>query len=396
MQANSKLQHINSAGKYGKVRRASYNHIGIGQKDEEVELSLTDDQNMVASENPPYLLAKYGNGSCFNLGGDQNVNIILTKDGYDMTIYGSGYQGISARYVSNAILQGDSAKAKGIVPQLLGFNGNESSLTLDTQVKEYADDDFHAAAVGGVYNLLRIETKKTCTIQKLALQGKKDAKGVVSGGVSLQYYDAAGNQVDSATEYTFKNNVDVGGFAGTTSSISAIASRSSASVNFSNVELKNMNIVGSVNAGGLIGSSGREAPSTKPINYRPYDIALLLQPELNNRSSIGISIIDSKYDGITIDAFNAVGGFVGYLDNNDTEIESTLVTNNEITVGNGSKIGTNKAAIYAGGVFGYIKTKIKVNAKATGKAVLQDIQITAKPSTSGFWMGRWSHWYDRW
>ena len=90
---------------------------------------------MVASENPPYLLAKYGNGSCFNLGGDQNVNIILTKDGYDMTIYGSGYQGISARYVSNAILQGDSAKAKGIVPQLLGFNGNESSLTLDTQVK---------------------------------------------------------------------------------------------------------------------------------------------------------------------------------------------------------------------------------------------------------------------
>ena len=187
------------------------------------------------------------------------------------------------------------------MPQLLGFNGNESSLTLDTQVKEYADDDFHAAAVGGVYNLLRIETKKTCTIQKLALQGKKDAKGVVSGGVSLQYYDAAGNQVDSATEYTFKNNVDVGGFAGTTSSISAIASRSSASVNFSNVELKNMNIVGSVNAGGLIGSSGREAPSTKPINYRPYDIALLLQPELNNRSSIGISIIDSKYDGITIE-----------------------------------------------------------------------------------------------
>lgn len=380
--ANSKTTTYKFGGKYGKVRRASYNHIGIGQKDEEVELSLTDDQNMVASENPPYLLAKYGNGSCFNLGGDQNVNIILTKDGYDMTIYGSGYQGISARYVSNAILQGDSAKAKGIVPQLLGFNGNESSLTLDTQVKEYADDDFHAAAVGGVYNLLRIETKKTCTIQKLALQGKKDAKGVVSGGVSLQYYDAAGNQVDSATEYTFKNNVDVGGFAGTTSSISAIASRSSASVNFSNVELKNMNIVGSVNAGGLIGSSGREAPSTKPINYRPYDIALLLQPELNNRSSIGISIIDSKYDGITIDAFNAVGGFVGYLDNNDTEIESTLVTNNEITVGNGSKIGTNKAAIYAGGVFGYIKTKIKVNAKATGKAVLQDIQITAKPSTS--------------
>lgn len=46
------------------------------------------------------------------------------------------------------------------MPQLLGFNGNESSLTLDTQVKEYADDDFHAAAVGGVYNLLRIETKK--------------------------------------------------------------------------------------------------------------------------------------------------------------------------------------------------------------------------------------------
>ena len=95
--ANSKTTTYKFGGKYGKVRRASYNHIGIGQKDEEVELSLTDDQNMVASENPPYLLAKYGNGSCFNLGGDQNVNIILTKDGYDMTIYGSGYQGISAR-----------------------------------------------------------------------------------------------------------------------------------------------------------------------------------------------------------------------------------------------------------------------------------------------------------
>lgn len=48
------------------------------------------------------------------------------------------------------------------------MDGNGSTLILDTTVKEYADDDFHSASIGGVFNLLR--PGKTTTISNLTLQ----------------------------------------------------------------------------------------------------------------------------------------------------------------------------------------------------------------------------------
>lgn len=86
------------------------------------------------------------------------------------------------------------------------MDGSGSALILDTTVKEYADDDFHSASIGGVFNLLR--PGKTTTISNLTLQGS-NSTGTVSGGVALKYYTAEGEEIESPSDdwNTYKSNV---------------------------------------------------------------------------------------------------------------------------------------------------------------------------------------------
>ena len=386
------LSSYSFGGAYGKVRKASYTHIGEGEDDNDVQLANSDDQKIASGNNLPYLLNQYGNAECFSISSTLGIQINLKKATYDMAAYGSGYQGIAARYVSNAILKETSPNAAGIVPELGGMNGNESILILDTQVKEYADDDFHAASVGGVWNLLRLSNNSKGTIQNLTIQGKQNTDGTTSGGVNLQYYDSIGDKTDTASGWdtTFSGNVDVGGFAGTTSSISAQTSSSSATVTFSNIKIQDMNIKGPNNAGGLLGSSGRTF--TKTVGYTVSDIARLLEPEKEKRMSAGIAVENSCYSKITVDATNAVGGFVGYVDSNDSvDVSSSLsVTRADITtVGRDATLGNEKSVLYAGGAFGYIKTKVYANTASNETvtyqdAVLEGVKISAKRAAGGF------------
>ena len=53
------------------------------------------------------------------------------------------------------------------------------------QVNEYVDDDYHAASVGGVFNLLRVG-KSGCSVSNLTINGNS------TGFVSLRYYTSGG------------------------------------------------------------------------------------------------------------------------------------------------------------------------------------------------------------
>ena len=380
-------------GAYGKVRKASYTHIGKGEDDNDVQLANSDDQKIASGNNLPYLLNQYGNAGCFSISSTSGIQINLKNATYDMSAYGSGYQGIAARYVSNAVLNGNAPDAKGIVPVLKEMDGNGSTLILNTQVKEYADDDFHSASVGGVWNLLRLSKGSTGTIQNLTIQGEKNTDGTVSGGVALKYYTSDGSETtDTSTWSIFNKSVDVGGIAGATSNISAGSNADSAQIVFNNVQIQDMDIEGPNNAGGLLGSSGRTVPETKPTNYVVNDIAILLEPTSGNRISAGVSVTNSQYNKITVDATNAVGGFVGYVDSNDSvDVSSSLsVTRADITtVGKDATLGNEKSVLYAGGAFGYIKTKVYANTvlnetETYQDAVLEEVNISAKRAAGGF------------
>ena len=352
-QTSDKKTTYTFAGSYGKIRNAAYSNIGEVVSGNEATSVNNDELKVPGSSNLPYLLQKYcgANGSIFNLSESSN-SIVLNKGTYDMTVYGSGYQGLTARYASSAILQESSPYAKGIVPELASFNGNDSTIILNMQVNEYVDDDYHAASVGGVFNLLRVGTGG-CSVSNLTLDGK------TTGSISLRYYTSGGTETSASDNMSYKNSVGVGGFAGATSSISAGSYRDiSAGAKFSGICIQNLNIYGSQNAGGLLGCAKKTVRTNK--NTAATGIALLLEPG-SKETSIGSQIENSSYKNISVTAPTAAGGFVGYIDN---DAKSSLVNTDttEMIVGQASQIGTTEnVPTYAGGAFGYIKASLYVN-----------------------------------
>ena len=342
------------AGSYGKIRNAAYSNIGEGVSGNEATSVNNDELKVPGSSNLPYLIQKYcsANGSVFNLSESSGKSIVLNNGTYDMTIYGSGYQGLTARYASSAILSGASPNAKGIVPELASFNGNDNTIILNMQVNEYVDDDYHAASVGGVFNLLRVG-KSGCSVSNLTINGNS------TGFVSLRYYTSGGAETSADENILYKNSVGIGGFAGATSSISAGNDKDfSASAKFAGISIQNLKIYGPQNAGGLLGSAKKTVRTNK--NIAATGIALLLEPD-SKAASIGSQIENSSYKNISVTAPTAAGGFVGYIDN---DAESSLVNTDtaEMIVGQASQIGTTEnVPTYAGGAFGYIKASLYVN-----------------------------------
>ena len=377
----------NLGGKYGKVRNAAYSAIGKNPDATESQLSQADDQIVPGTGCLPYLISKYcGNAeNWFNL---SSVNISLKKNtssvDFDMTTFKNGYQGLTGRYASNAIMSGEGVDAGGVVPELFSFNGNGNTLTLNVQVNEYVDDDFHAASVGGVFNLLRVGTSNG-TVSNLTIDGTN---------VSLVYYCADGTSTKDTSNILYKESIGVGGFAGATSSLSATTVNFSTYVEYNNVSVENLTISGPQNAGGLLGSSKNSVKVNK--TDRATGIALMLEPNYNT-VSVGTKITNSVLDSITVVAPYAVGGFVGYIDNDSTNSLSTKSTDTgtvraEFIVGNSLTIGKEEnIPTYAGGAFGYVKaSNLYVNADSKGVAenavdsVVHGVSINASQYAGGF------------
>ena len=376
-------------GGYGKVRNATYENIGGSESTIDFTTSVLDDTATPGKENTPYLITQYGSSDLFNLAVlDRTTGgAVLEFSGknMDMSVYGSSYQGISARYASNAVASSknknsnNGMKAAGVVPMIQRINGNGTVITLATLVKEYADDDFHAASAGGVFNLLS-PASASCSISNLKLQGKS-----AYSGVELRYYTSDGTPTESAdTGWAYKSNIGVGSFAG--SSSGALSEYNSykwynAGISFEHVTFKNMKVKSPASAGGLIGNLGRRAPLGRGTNATVADdIAILIQPNPGEQTTyVSCSFTNCRYSNLTVQGKEVAGGFCGYIDGKIPLLKSSLtVTEDDFYVGKDSSITASADDSLAGGLFGYVRRNVAVNA-ATGvkTAKWQSVDVTA-------------------
>ena len=399
-------------GIYGKIRNASYEYVGKTDNNaaEDFKKSIKDDTLVPAEGNAPYLITKYSNRETFLVAGYSNGNRnkvdfqLSSNSTYDMKEYGNGYQGISARYLSNAVNAGSNVLGTVYVkPFVKGFNGNGSTIKVEMQMKEYADDDFHGISFGGVFNLIWAAKATELTDKVLARNLTID-----DSTISMSYCNEDGTAISGDSNMSTEQGkycVGVGGFAGN-SAQNSLGNDENASYVFQHIEISNSDFTGPISAGGLMGSAGL---GNSDVNR---GVGQLLNVSKNggdnNRNNFGVNLVNCQYDNLSVTAKYAAGGMVGGLfcnqkgisfDTKDSVRSSVSVTEEAYkTVGQNSSIvidNTNTTIDKcAGGIFGAVATALYVNDKSLSisgvyqntdrtlyTACLQDITIrNLKPS----------------
>lgn len=377
-------------GKYGKVRNASYNK--IGENDADAILAEIEEQKLPGSENLPYLIQKYCNNNpgIFSLSTNSAMEINLSaNEKFDMTGYENGYQGISARYVSNAIQgyeQEDTSAAnhpEAIIPKLKSFNGNGRTLTMNIKVREYKDDDFHAASVGGVFNVLRVSADGS--ISNLIID--KNSSNT-NPGISLEYYDKEGQTAEADDKWTSNKEVGVGGLAG--SLVGYTSENANRNITIEKIQLNGLKINSPASAGGIVGNTGKPIVDKNNNN----DISVLLQPQ-DSQIAYGVAFNDCSYKDIEMQGKYAAGGFAGYIGNKEQNPRSsvngdgfTQKTLTRANMGENSTISATDTSSWAGGLFGYVETRMFINMTDEGEkkntqAVLQGVSVSAGTAVGG-------------
>lgn len=367
-------------GEYGKVRNAVYDSIGANAEPGDFNTAVKDDQTKPSDSNTPVLITKYAEKDLFNMavlsattGG---ATLTFPKDGtLDMSVYKSSYQGISARYVSNAVTSNTETKAAGIVPLIQGVSGNGTEIIFDMNVKEYADDDFHAASVGGVFNLFA-PVSGTCNVTNLTFTGKTGADPKT--GVQLQYYKSNGEVTAQApNSWSSRSFVGVGSFAG--SSAGTLTPKwYSVNVNFDSVKFENMTIQSPAVAGGLIGNIARIYTPTS-------DIGILLQPYGNEWTVYPYNTFTNcSFSNLTVRGQEKAGGFCGYIDGKVANQNNLNVTTQNFIVGQDSIISAALKDSCAGGLFGYARRGVAVNTgNGTYTAIWENVNVEAGQYSGG-------------
>lgn len=386
-------------GKYGKVRNVLYS--AIGNVDNDAITSITEDRNVPGADNLPYLIKAYcgESTSIFSSLTADNLEIVLSNkaDTFDMTSYQNGYQGIGARYVSNAVRgTNGSNNPEGVIPEVKSFNGNNKNVTVDMQVSEYADDDYPAASVGGIFNVVRVsdnETLSNVIIQQStnSISTQEDAdtseETKTIAGISLTYYNSDGEKGD--TSCNNKKEVGLGGFAG--SLVGYTAKNASRDITVSGIRVSNLTIDSPASVGGIFGNVG------KPAERKNSNIAILLQPQ-DSQMTYGVAFNNCSYQNLNVTGKYAAGGFAGYIGGCDTKSNGNLSvnpattvsgqTNNQIS-GQNSTISATYNAFIAGGLFGYVKTRLFINMTENGetdnskKTILENVGVSAKSIVGG-------------
>ena len=374
-------------GEYGKVRNAAYDSIGANTKPNDFDTAVKDDQTAPSDSNTPVLITKYAEKDLFNMavlnattGG---ATLTFPNDGtLDMSVYRSSYQGVSARYVSNAVTSKNEktgkteTKAAGIVPLIQGVSGNGTKIIFDMNVKEYADDDFHAASVGGVFNLFA-PVNGTCNVANLTFTGKTGT--AVNFGVQLHYYTSAGVETAQASNsWGNRGFVGVGSFCG--SSAGTLTSNwYRAYVKFDSVKFENMTIQSPAVAGGLIGNIARIYTSTT-------DIGILLQPYGNQLTVYPFNTFTNcSFRNLTVRGQDNAGGFCGCIDGKVDNQNNLNVTTQNLIVGQDSTISAIQNNSSAGGLFGYARRGVAINTVSgtTYPAIWENVNVEAGQYSGG-------------
>ena len=378
-------------GEYGKVRNAAYDSIGANEKPEDFNTAVKDDQTApIVNEsviNTPVLITKYADKDLFNMAvldektRTEGATLTFPNNGtLDMSVYKSSYQGISARYVSNAVTSNTETKAAGIVPLIQGVSGNGTKIIFDMNVKEYADDDFHAASVGGMFNIFAPVNKScTCNVANLTFTGKAGTDSNKTG-VQLQYYTSNGEKTAQASNLGQKlgSCVGVGSFVGSTAGTLA-PSYYEAYVNFNSVKFENMIIQSPAVAGGLIGNIARiYTPTT--------NIGILLQPYGNEQTVYPYNTFTNcSFSNLTVRGQENAGGFCGCIDGKVSNQNNLNVTTQNFIVGQDSTISAIQNDSSAGGLFGYARRGVAINTVngTTYTAIWENVNVEAGKYSGG-------------
>lgn len=393
--------------RYGKVRNAQYAAVGNPAEAAKGDfaISINDDLKAPGNQeyqgplngedgqdiNSPYLVKKYATdwrtgyvcamGVC---GMDLEFEQGKTHD-YDMRKYGSGFLGLSGRYYSNACATDKKANDKDfITPGIATVNGNGATIKVSNNAREYVDDDYCVAGVGGLFSTIKFYSN---AFNKGSIEANDNANvnnlNFSDCNISLTYVSSTGVEQSKSTSNENSGSVGVGCLAGSTANQGG--SGEVAYGVFKNVGISNSTVVGGCTSGGLIGSAGLMSRSTDGANGSIVNYGGTSSP---------VQLYDCSYTGLNVTGEKNVGGYVGAIAS-PCGVWTTAATGvYEKAIGKNSTITATGTTPYVGGVFGYTSSNVSVNTKigiteavASSTAVISGVNVLATGSNTDKYMG---------
>ncbi len=393
--------------RYGKVRNANYASVGKptdATAASDFATSINDDLKAPGNQeyqgplngedgqviNSPYLVKKYATdwrtGYVCAMGVCGMDLQFKQGDPYDMTNYGSGFLGLSGRYYSNACATDKKVNDKDfITPGIATINGNGATIKVKNNTREYVDDDYNIAGVGGLFSTIKFYSNQ---FNKGSIEESGNANvcnlNFESCNISLTYVTPTGAEQSTSTSNTNSGSVGVGCLAGSTAN-QGVDDKVTYGV-FKNVGISNSTVVGGCTAGGLIGSAGLMSRSTDGANGSIVNYSGTSSP---------VQLYDCSYTGLNVTGEKNVGGYVGAAAS-ACGVWTTAGTGvSERTVGKNSTITATGTVRYVGGVLGFVeRSDISVNTKIgttevvpSSTAVISGVNVLATGSNSDDHMG---------
>ena len=393
---------------HGKVRNASYTHVGRpASAAEDFANAISDDMKSPGIQlegnalgyagdgsgvNSPYLVKKYATWQTGNICAAQVSGMDLqfkAGETYDMTTYGTGYTGLSGRYYSNACASGKGADRDRIVPLVACINGNGATIKVGSKeaskvygVTEYADDNYKLTGVGALFGTVTYTS--TNVLDSIGTPATDGAAATGNGGytvqnlkfddcnISLTYINAAGASSGAGNE-----QVGVGLLAGTTANASSLADYGK----YAGITTNSCRVNGPNNVGGLLGASGYGSRRTDK------DTTLLVNRNDTSNSNTRYSpvkLYDCSYSNMDISGVQNVGGFVGKLNQNSA---GGVWAKTNMPIAESSTIMSTAASARTGGIVGLAGGGFLVNtddagtpSQGAGKAEISN--VTLQPAAS--------------
>lgn len=390
--------------RYGKVRNANY--AAVGKPDDaaaasDFATSVNDDLKAPGNQgyqgpldgkdgqdiNSPYLVKKYATdwrtgyvcamGVCgMDLQFEQGAP-------YDMRDYGSGFLGLSGRYYSNACATDKKVNDKDfITPGIATINGNGATIKVKNNTREYVDDDYNIAGVGGLFSTIKFYSNQ---FNKGSIEENGNANvcnlNFESCNISLAYVTPNGAEQSTSTSNTNSGSVGVGCLAGSTAN-QGVYDKVAYGV-FKNVDISSSTVAGGCTAGGLIGSAG--------VMSRSADGANGSIVTYGGGVSSPVQLYDCLYTGLNVTGKKNVGGYVGTVASACGVWTTAAEGVGEKTVGANSTITATGLAseCRAGGVFGCTSSNVSVNtnigttvAAASSTAVISKVDVLITGETA--------------
>ena len=387
--------------RYGKVRNASYTAVGkpadVAAGD--FDISINDDLKAPGNQayqgaldgrdgedvNSPYLVKKYATdwrtgcvcamGVCgMDLKFEQGVT-------YDMRDYGSGFLGLSGRYYSNACATDKKVNDKDfITPGIATVSGNGATIKVSNNTREYVDDDYCVAGVGGLFSTIKFYSS---AFNKGSIEANGNANvnnlNFNDCNISLAYVSLSGKEQSKSTSNTKSGWVGAGCLAGSTANQGGSGGVTYGV--FKNVSISDSAVSGGCMAGGLIGSAGLMKRSTDGANGSIVNYGGTSSP---------VQLYDCSYSGIAVSARSNAGGFVGYINSGTCGMwvskDKTVADSSTIYVvekaGDSQDTGST-----AGGIFGLTGGALVVNTgqgeNASQVATIKDVSLVVNHKALG-------------